>query len=418
MFDTDIWVEIFHTIKKNKLRTFLTGFSVAWGIFMLIVLLAAGNGLKNGVMSNFGDRSVNSVQVRGGRTSIEYQGIPKNRSIRLDQKDFDLIEQRVAEAEDISARVSTNMQTSFKEESSNCDFDGVYPVHASIYGVKIKDGLGRFINDIDMKERRKVAVINPRLREVLFKEQNPIGEMIIAGGLAFKVVGVYEGGDWGDERKAYIPFSTSQLLFNSGWGIQSINFTTRNINNLEESEAFEKRLRQQFAGLHQFNPKDDKAIRIRNSLDDYLQTMGIFNGINLFVVVIGGMTLVAGIVGVSNIMLISVRERTKEFGIRKALGAKPWSILKLIILESIFITGIFGYIGMLGGIGLSEVFNMAMESMSQGSSDDFSVFKNPTVDVGIAIKAMLTLMIAGVVSGLFPAYKAVKITAVEAMRTE
>lgn len=417
MFDFDNLVEIFHTIRKNKLRTFLTGFSVAWGIFMLIVLLAAGNGLKNGVMSNFGDRAVNSVQVRGGRTSVEYKGIPKNRSIRLDQKDFDLIQLQVPEADKISARITTDTKVSFKDESSDCQFDGVYPVHAGIYGVKIKDNQGRFINDIDMRERRKVAVINPRLKEILFKDKNAVGETIIAGGLAFKVIGVYEGGDWGDEKKAYTPFTTSQLLFNSGWGIQSVNFTTKGINTLEESNAFEAGLLSKMAGLHQFDPKDDKALRIWNTFEDYIQTMGIFNGINLFVLVIGAMTLIAGVVGVSNIMLISVRERTKEFGIRKALGAKPASILRLIILESLLITGIFGYVGMVGGIALSEVLNTAMETMNQGG-DGFSVFKNPTVDIGIAIGATLTLVVAGVLSGLFPAYKAVKITAVEAMRRE
>ena len=417
MFDLDNWMEIFHTIKKNKLRTFLTGFSVAWGIFMLIVLLASGNGLKNGVMSNFGDRAINSVQLRGGRTSIEHNGIPKNRRIRLEQKDFELIRDHIPETGDISARISTNTKASYLRESSDCELDGVYPVFGSINGVKIKDGKGRFINDIDINERRKVAVINPRLKEILFKDKESIGENIVAGGLVFKVIGEYEGSDWGNECKAYIPFSTAQALFSSGWGIQSINFTIEGINTLEESQAFDKRLREKMAKQHQFSPEDDKAIRIWNTFEDYTQTMGIFNGINIFILVIGSMTLIAGIVGISNIMLISVRERTKEFGIRKALGANPRSILQLVIMESILITGIFGYIGMVFGIALSELINMIMEGMVQGT-DGPSIFKNPTVDVGIVLKATLVLIIAGVISGLFPAYKAVKVTAVESMRAE
>lgn len=417
MFDFDNLVEIFNTIKKNKLRTFLTGFSVAWGIFMLIVLLAAGNGLKNGVMSNFSDRAVNSVEVRGGHTSIEYEGIAKNRRIRLDQKDFDLIQLQMSEVDKISARITSYTKATYKEESSDCQFDGVYPVHAEMYGVKIKNKQGRFINEVDMRERRKVVVINPRLKEILFKDKQAIGETITAGQLVFKVVGVYEGGDWGDEKKAYIPFTTSQLLFNSGWGIQSLNFTTRGINNLEESNAFEAGLLGKMAGLHRFDPKDDKAVHIWNTFENYIQTMGIFNGINFFVLAVGAMTLIAGVVGVSNIMLISVRERTKEFGIRKALGAKPGSILRLIVLEALLITSIFGYVGMVAGIALSEILNTLMESMGQGGND-FSVFKNPTVDIGIALSATLVLVVAGVISGLFPAYKAVKITAVEAMRRE
>ena len=417
MFDFDNWMEIFHTIKKNKLRTFLTGFSVAWGIFMLIVLLASGNGLKNGVTSNFGDRATNSVQLRGGRTSMEHNGIPKNRRIRLEQKDFELIRDHVPETEDISARISTNTRASYQGEFTDCELDGIYPAHASINGVKIKEGRGRFINDIDIRERRKVAVINPRLKEVLFKNKDAIGENIVAGGLVFKVIGEYEGGDWGNETKAYIPFSTAQTLFSSGWGIQSVNFTINGINTLEESQAFDKRLREKLSKQHRFNPEDDKAVRIWNTFEDYIQTIGIFNGINLFILVIGGMTLVAGVVGVSNIMLISVRERTKEFGIRKALGANPRSILQLILMESVLITGIFGYIGMVGGIALSEGVNMLMEGMNQGM-DGPSVFKNPTVDVGIVLSATLTLIVAGVISGLFPAYKAVKVTAVESMRAE
>ncbi len=416
MFELDNWLEIFYTIKKNKLRTFLTGFSVAWGIFMLIILLASGNGLKNGVMSNFGDRAKNTVEVWSRRTSMPYKGNPANRRITLDQKDFDLIDNQVPETENVSASVSSYLTASYNFESSECNFEGVYPVLASMAGIKIKDNKGRFINEVDMNERRKVAVINGRLKEMLFKEEDPVGKMITANNLNFKVIGVYEGSDWGDEKRAYIPFSTAQMLFNKGWGIGSLTFTVNGLNTVEENQAFEDRLRRKLAGLHRFDPADKRAIGMWNTMEDYLQTMGIFNAINLFVWIIGIGTLIAGIVGVSNIMLITVRERTKEFGIRKALGAKPITILKLILMESILITAVFGYVGMVMGIGISEAINFGMESA--GGGDDMTIFKNPTVDLTVAFGATVLMIISGVIAGYFPARKAVKITAIEAMRAE
>lgn len=420
MFDFDNWLEIFHTIKKNKLRTFLTGFSIAWGIFMLIILLASGNGLKNGVSSNFESRATNSMEVWGGWTSMPYEGISDNRRIRLDNKDFSLVKdkKRIPEIVNASASISTDLQANYENEFTNAEFQGVYPAHTKINGVKIT-GQGRFINDLDIKEKRKVAVINKRLNEILFKGKDPIGKIIIAKGLGFRVIGIYDGGDWGDEVKAYIPFSTAQQLFEGGWRVGSVSFTLEGLKTKEDNEVFEKELRAKFATLHRFNPEDQRALNIWNRLENYLETMGIFNGINLFVWVIGVFTLIAGVIGVSNIMLITVRERTREFGIRKALGATPASILKLILMESVFITTIFGYIGMVLGVGLSELINSAMESAAQntGANESF-LFKNPTVDINIAIGSTIILIVAGVIAGYFPARKAVKITAVEAMRTE
>ncbi len=416
MFDLDNWMEIFSTIKKNKLRTFLTGFSVAWGIFMLIILLASGNGLKNGVTSNFGDRAKNSMEIWTRRTSMPYKGNPKDRRITLDEKDFDLIS-KLDEVDHISASVNFSAIASYNFESNDCSFTGVYPSQAQIDGIKIVDNKGRFLNDIDMKERRKVAVINKRLRDVLFKKEDPVGKSIVANQLNFTVIGVYESEDWGNQCQAYVPFSTAQLLFNQGWGIGSISLTVEGLNSVEANKAFEQELRTKLARLHQFDPEDTRAVGIWNMLENYLQTMGIFNGINLFVLVIGIGTLIAGIVGVSNIMLITVRERTREFGIRKALGASPYSILRSILMESVFITSIFGYVGMVLGIGLSEAINLAMEAASEVSSGP-SVFKNPTVSISIALGATALMVIAGVIAGYFPARKAVKITAVEAMRAE
>ncbi len=415
MFDFDNWMEIFSTIKKNKLRTFLTGFSVAWGIFMLIVLLASGNGLKNGVTERFGNRAKNSMELWTRRTSMPYKGNPKNRRIEFDQKDIDMISQ-LAEVEHLSASVGFSGIASYNFESNTCSFDGVYPSQFIIDGMKILNN-GRFINDVDMKERRKVAVINKRMREVLFKNEDPVGKSFEANKMSFKVIGVYEADDWGNQSRAFVPFTTAQLLFKKGWGVDNLSLVVQGLNSVEANKEFEKELRAKLAALHQFDPKDDRAIGIWNMLENYLQTMGIFNGINLFILVIGIGTLIAGVVGVSNIMLITVRERTREFGIRKALGASPFSILQLVLMESVLITSIFGYIGMVLGISLSEGLNFLMESASSEGGGR-AIFKNPTVSLSIALGATVLMVIAGVVAGYFPARKAVKITAVEAMRAE
>jgi len=415
MFDLDNWIEIFGTIKKNKLRTFLTGFSVAWGIFMLIVLLASGNGLQNGVTEQFGSRAKNSMSIWTRPTSMPYKGNPKDRQIIFDPKDFDLIS-GMAEVEHISPSVGYNFVASRQFESSDCYFEGAAPSRFIIDGIKIMNNNGRFINEIDMKERRKVAVINKRLRDVLFKNEDPVGKSFEANSIIFKVIGVYEADEWGSQSKAFLPFTTAQSLFGNSWDIGSIQLTTQGLNTVEANKEFEKELRTQLAALHQFDPKDGQTIAIWNMLENYLQTMGIFSAINLFILIIGIGTLIAGVVGVSNIMLITVRERTREFGIRKALGATPISILQLVLMESVLITSVFGYIGMVLGIGLSEGLNFLMESAN--SEGGRSIFKNPTVSLSVAVGATVVMVIAGVIAGYFPARKAVKVTAVEAMRAE
>jgi putative ABC transport system permease protein len=416
VFDLDNWAEIFSTIKKNKLRTFLTGFSISWGIFMFCILLSAGNGLKNGVMSNFGNRSVNSLQFWGRRTSMPYKGFPDNRSINLDEKDLNLVKNQVPEAVDVSGIIETNVNVNYKTFNTSCNFSGVSPDYIRINGIKITGNQGRFINEIDMKNSRKVAVINQRLTEVLFQKDNPVGKQIIAGGLGYTVIGVFEENSWGNNEKAYIPFSTAQLLYNKGWGINDIAITLQNLETKEENEAFEERFREKLSVLHVFDPKDTRSIGIWNQLENYLQTLGIFNGLSVFIWIIGFGTLIAGIIGVSNIMLITVRERTREFGIRKALGAKPASILSSILIESVFITSLFGYFGMFLGIGLGELVNSILENAVVPEINE--IFRNPTVEVGVAIGAMCILIVSGVLAGYFPALKAVRISPVEAMKEE
>jgi len=415
IFDIDNWAEIFSVIKKNKLRTFLTGFSVSWGIFMFCILLSSGNGLKNGVTSNFSGQSMNSIDFWGRRTSIPYKGFPDQRKITLDQNDLDLVRNQIPEAESVSGMIWSNVSVNYNTFNTDCQFIGVNPDFLKINGLTIISNDGRFISEADMRETRKVAVINTRLQKVLFQDDNPVGKQFLAGGIGYTVIGIFRNDFNGrNDAVAYIPFTTAQALYNQGWGIGDIAFTAKGLNTLEKNEAFQKRLREKLAGLHVYDPKDERAIGMWTGVESYLRFMGIFNGISAFIWVIGSGTLIAGVISVSNIMLITVRERTREFGIRKALGAKPSSILGSILLESAFITAIFGYFGMFLGVGLGELINSVLENAD--TSQMSFVFKNPTVDVGVAVGAMCVLIVSGVVAGYYPAMKAVKISAIEAMR--
>lgn len=421
MFDFDNFREIWSTIQKNKLRTFLTGFSVAWGIFMLIILLGAGNGMKNGIMYNFRNFSMNQVETWARYTSKPYKGMQMNRRIEYKDEDLAAIVRENPEVELITGRIYRSDTLSYGEEYNNYSLNGVHPAMAVIDNIEMKEGNGRFINDIDIKEKRKVIVLSPRMKEVLFKGADPLGKYVNVGCVTYQVIGVYSREDNNNDAPAYIPFSTAQTLYKAGYGVDNIIFTVNGISTQEEYDAFEARFRQQMGARHKFDPEDRRAIGIWGTLQDFMMLNGMLNGIVLFIWIIGIGTLTAGIVGVSNIMLITVRERTKEFGIRKAIGATPFSILKLIIIESILITAVFGYLGMILGIGLTEGINSVMEMMNAGkdvAQDDMSIFLNPTVNLSVALSATALIIGAGVLAGYFPARKAVKITAIEAMRNE
>ncbi|MDR2968429.1 MAG: ABC transporter permease [Tannerellaceae bacterium] len=421
MFDFDNFHEIWSTVKKNKLRTFLTGFSVAWGIFMLIILLGAGNGMRNGIIYNFDNLSANQVYVWPRVASMPYKGMQTNRAVQFKIEDYESLSRLNPEVDLKSGIIYRSDTLSYGEEYNNYSLRGVHPDMKGIGKIKMPSGKGRFINDIDVRQRRKVIVISPRMQTVLFKSEDPLGKYIRAGQVAYQVIGVYEAEDNNNDAPAYIPFSTAQTLYKRGYGLDELNFTVNGINTQQESDAFEQRLREQFASRHRFNPEDTRAIGLYNMLEEFMMLNGMTNGITLFIWIIGISTLTAGVVGVSNIMLITVRERTKEFGIRKAIGATPLSILKLIIVESVIITAVFGYIGMVGGIGVTEIINMVTEQMQSGqatSQDDMTIFRNPTVDMSISLFSTALLVVAGVLAGYFPARKAIKITAIEAMRHE
>jgi putative ABC transport system permease protein len=426
MFEFNNLQEIWSTMKKNKLRTFLTGFSVTWGIFMLIILLGAGNGLSNGIGYNFRTISINFCECWPRYTTQPYKGMPTNRRLTFTIEDVKDIKRFHSEVSFISPVNDRNDTISFDEEYLTGTVRSVHPDYASIHYVPVVAGNGRFINELDLAGQRKVVVISPRMATVLFRDSiEPLGKHVRIGNSMFRVIGVYEDENKSNNAPAYIPFSTGQMLFSGGYRVDEIMFTIEGVNTQAQAEAFEKRLKERFAHRRMFHPEDKNAIGFYNVGEEFRMLQSLTNGIAFFMWIVGIGTLMAGIVGVSNIMLITVRERTKEFGIRKAIGAKPSSILKLIITESILVTAIFGYIGMVGGIGVTEAVDYFMDmtganaaSGNTGQEGSTTIFRHPTVDLGISLAATVVLIIAGVLAGYFPARKAVKISAIDAIRME
>lgn len=418
----DQFQEIFSTLKQNKLRTTLTGLSVSWGIFILIVLLGAGNGLRNGVMENFQERAVNRIALWSGRTSMPFKGLKSGRNLQFADKELNVIKNQVTESRLITPQSSNNQTISNGNEFGSYQLRGVMPDYLEIEKLKIKPEDGRFINQLDIKNENKIIIIDKKIEETLFKGKPAVGKYVKVGQLMYLVVGVNSKKQGWGNPSAYIPFSTFQLIFNPSKKFNNIAFTVEGLNTKAENEVFNDNLRKEIAQSMTFSSEDKQAVYVNNSQEDYIQTQKIFGGITLFVGIIGIFTLIAGIVGVSNIMLVSVKERTREIGIRKAIGASPMSILKTIVLESILITAIFGYIGMMAGIGVTETANFFMEQAAAQQvpteGPQMSIFKNPTVNLGYVLIATAILIVSGVVAGYLPAYKAVKVKPIEAMRNE
>lgn len=407
MFDLDKWQEILATIQKNKLRTFLTAFSVAWGIFILIILLAAGQGLKNGAQSQFGNDAANSIWVDGGQTSMAFDGYKPGRSIQLTNSDFYHIKNSVDGVDHASAVYDgkAGKILSYKNEHTGFTVRSCAPDHYLLEKAKIVNG--RFINENDFREYRKVCVIGTPVRDALFKKEDPIDKMIDVSGTQYKVVGVFNDPGKGDNDRIYIPLLTAQRIYSGKDHINVIWASTGTVS-AENSEKIVTTIRNSLAKKYHFNPADMNAVGVFNNNVEYKRIMGLLDGIKIFVFIIGIFTLIAGVVGVSNIMMIVVKERTKEIGVRKALGASPLSIVSLIIQESVFITSIAGYVGLMLGIGLVELIRYF------GLEGDF--FKNPEVDLSIAIIAVILIVIAGALAGLFPAIKAARVEPITALR--
>jgi len=406
--------EIFSSLKHNKLRTALTGFAVAWGIFILIVLLSAGNGLRNGIESTFSGRMTNSVQIYSAVTSIPYKGLKVGRSTAFSEKELDVVA-AMPETGGLTGIITIDQIVSFGAEYGAYSMRGVQPAYEQILNLDVQKG--RFINDLDEQRQNKVVVLDNLVERTLFKGECALGKFVKIGSLMFRVVGVntlrYESNG---RANVYIPFSTAQAIFNSNKKFYRITFAVHGLETVEENEAFNQRLKTNLAKSMNFDPNDPRAIPIWNRQKDYIETQKIFGAINIFVAIIGIFTLIAGVVGISNIMLVSVKERTREFGIRKAIGAPPRSILWSVILEAVIITAIFGYIGLVLGVGVTELANTLLQQNT--NPNGMTIFKNPTIGIGYAFAATGIMIIAGVIAGYIPARRAVKIKPIEAMREE
>ncbi len=414
----DLIQEIYSTIRRNKLRTALTGFAVAWGIFMLIVLLGAGNGLLNATSGQSDELILNAMQVWPGRTSKPYKGLKSGRAIELTQRELQAttdMDDRVEKAEAVIEQSGVVLANG--SDHVRTTLTGVWPNHPSMEGISMKHG--RFINQVDIEQKRKVVVLHEKTVEMLFGDRmekaRAVGRQVKAGSFNYLIIGVFSDQE-SFSPPTFVPFTTLQLVYQKEDDFTSLLMVTRNVNDEATAEAFEQDYRRTIGSLQQFDPMDRSALFVWNHMRQYAQNQSAENALRITIWVIGIFTLLSGIVGVSNIMLITVKERTREFGIRKALGAKPRSILWLIVAESVAITTFFGYLGMVAGIAATEWMNqVAGEQVLDMGVAQATVFRDPTVDLHIAIQATLTLVIAGTLAGLFPARKATKIRPVEAL---
>lgn len=404
----DLVNEILQTLRHNKLRTGLTGFAVAWGIFILIVLLGVGNGVTNAFRENMLSPGSQRIEIWGGRTSKPFHGYKEGRSIELKNPDIATIRQENKSFVNdvISTIYGTTQEISSGRYSIKTDYNGVFPSEMGLHN-ESKLTKGRFINDKDMSTKSKVMVLPEEYAKRLFPDEDAIGKRVAMNGLSFQIVGVYTTG-WGNA--IYIPYTTAQMLMGKADDLGSISVQLKGLSTEEEGDNAETQLRQTLSQIHDFAPDDKRAVWIWNQFSMGMRGMQVNNILSLSIWILGLLTLLSGIVGISNIMFVSVRERTHEIGIRRAIGAKPRSILIQIMAESVAITTLFGYIGIVLGTIATTIIDKIF-----GNED---MFQNPTVDLGIAIQVTIILIIAGALAGLFPALKSLKVKPVEALRDE
>lgn len=408
MFDWDKWMEIFHTIIKNPLRTFLTGLSVALGIFILVVMQGLGFGLQNGVMKQIQDDAINSIWVRSGTTSIPYKGLNSNRRIEYDNNDLAWVVENIEGVTNYSGQfMRWNSTIRYGKEKMNFGIRAVHPGYEMLERINLVEG--RFINETDVTNMRKVALLGKTVYDDLFRGKPAVGEYIEVNGVSFRVIGRFEDPNsrW-ENRQVYVPISTGQKVFGGQDKLSMFMISTGDAS-LEESIEMKNEIDRHLREHYSVHPEDERAVWLRNNNEEFKEYLDMFTGIRTFIWVIGFFTLFAGIIGVANIMSIIVKERTKEIGIRKALGATPWSIISLIIQESTFLTFVAGCFGLVLGVGLLELLAHFI---------DHEFFTNPTINYRISIGALVILVLAGSLSGLIPAIRAVNIRPVEALRDE
>lgn len=416
----ELFAEIFESLSKNKLRTALTGFSVAWGIFMLVVLLGSGNGLKNGMLANFGTQMINSGRIYAGYTTISVNGFNRYRPVRMENEDIDMIKEEFSDyVKHISAANWFSSVTAKEGDMTiTTSINGITPDYTKMLGYEILHG--RDINPLDIRKKRKVTVVDQNMVRILFKGENPVGRTLMLDNIPFKIVGVTDTGYNGSWPDVHIPLSTGQLIYSKG--DEKISTATFVFNdNIKEKDVavFEQALRARLNRKYGFSQHDMSTFYIYNNMEDYKSVMTVFLGLNMFIWIIGIGTLMAGVVGVANIMLVTVRERTSEIGIRKALGASPRSVVMMIIAEAIVITGLFGYTGMCAGVGVMEAVNsylLSHPAETGGEFSDVQMFQNPTLDITIVLSATAVLIIAGIIAGYMPARRAAEVKTIDALR--
>jgi len=422
MFDLDSWHEIIEALKKNRIRTALTAFGVFWGIFMLIIMLGSGRGLQNGITSGFGDFATNSFFMWTQKTTLPYKGFPRDRWFNFKNDDIQALKDNVPEIAILAPRLQggglrggDNVVRGLK--SGAFTINGDYPEWNLIDPVTVTQG--RFLNHMDLIEKRKVAVIGSKVYDALFKPgENPLGQYVRIQGVYFNVIGVFKpqnsnvnfGGD--KDQTIFMPFTTLQKTYNYGDVVGWFAITSKEgipVSVVEEKVV--KLMKER----HSVHPDDDQAIGHFNLEVQYKKMKGLFTGINGLIWLVGIGTLLAGVIGISNIMLVIVKERTKEMGIRRAIGATPSIIIRQIIAESVFLTTMAGYLGLVVGVGLVELINFLL-TKSGGAKD--TMFKNPEVDFNVALMSLAILIVSGVFAGLIPAKRAVSIKPIEALRDE
>jgi putative ABC transport system permease protein len=407
MFDRDRWEEIFNSIRRHKLRTALTALGVIWGILMLVLLLGAGYGLQNGIDYQFSDDATNSIWIRSGTTSKEYKGLPKGRYIEFTNDDFDYLDENFPEIEHLSGRfwLSGDRTVSYKQKTVSYQIRSVHPGYRFVEKIHLEEG--RFLNQTDIDGFRKVAVIGQKVKTDLFGEEDAIGKEIAIGGIVFSVGGWFSDPNERETRVLYLPISTAQKVYIGTEEIHQLMFTAGDLS-VPKMNDLADQIHFAMAQLHRFDPTDRRAVNIFNLAEQYEEFQNLMFAIRAFVWFVGIGTLLAGVIGVSNIMLIIVKDRTREIGIRKALGATPRSIVTMILQEAIFLTGLAGYIGLVLGVGILYL----------ASPFESEYFRNPEVNIGVVIAAVIVLTVAGALAGLMPALQAARINPITAMKSD